>query len=232
MAKVKLSALVDDINGKFNGSSFQNTRYGLQLNKKVNQVKRRTPPQSAVRQIFQNNARAWRSLTDNQRESWRINAPTPALGYNLFQSRNYIRRVEDLPILQSYVVGTPLPPLTPFVNLITPPPTFPVYRLEVGWFLPSGFNAADYSFVIWIVQSASPGAGLNQSAKTGLNQVSNISSGLVIEFDIFNRKQNSSSQNPAKWIAGNQLQAVINVYETSSGLLASKLQSGPLTIPS
>lgn len=75
MALIKLTAFMDNISGKVNGSVFAKNRGGNYVRSKSKPVNPRTNAQMAVRALFGAIASAWRSLTENQRNSWNESAP-------------------------------------------------------------------------------------------------------------------------------------------------------------
>lgn len=68
--KVKLSALLADINGKLNGSVFFRTRAGLIARTKVTPVNPSTISQQGARNRFTTNSQAWKALTQALRDAW------------------------------------------------------------------------------------------------------------------------------------------------------------------
>lgn len=225
MAKIKPSALIDSITGKYNGSSFQYTRYGLQLNNKVNQKKRRSPAQSKIRQGFQNIARAWRKLTDVERESWRNNASSPALGYNLFQQRNFIRAYNGDSLLNSYVVGRALEGLDISFYQIQHLSNPTLVRMQIVFTFSNLDNSGNYSLLISIVQGTSAGAAPQPSNGTSLNWVEDVSFEDDFELLIWNLPYPGSNAYPPPWVEGRQIYANIRIYEKSSGFLSFQFNS-------
>jgi hypothetical protein len=68
--KIKYSALVSDVRGKLNGSVASKNRYGAYLRNKVTPVNRKTTLQQNVRASLSSISKAWRTLTEAQRQSF------------------------------------------------------------------------------------------------------------------------------------------------------------------
>lgn len=70
MALIKLTAIVDNISGKLNGSVFARNKGGHYVRSKSNPTNPRTGIQSSARAAFASIAAAWRGLTGAQRSAW------------------------------------------------------------------------------------------------------------------------------------------------------------------
>lgn len=75
MALIKLTAIVDNISGKLNGTVFARNKGGHYMRSKSKPTNPRTFLQSAQRAIFGAVAQAWRSLSQAQRNAWDAAAP-------------------------------------------------------------------------------------------------------------------------------------------------------------
>lgn len=71
MALIKLTAIVDNISGKLNGTVFSRNKGGHYMRSKSMPSNPRTSFQSAVRARFGAIAQLWGALTEAQREAWR-----------------------------------------------------------------------------------------------------------------------------------------------------------------
>lgn len=110
MALIKLTAIVDAISGKLNGTVFSRNKGGAYVRSRGVAVNPQTTAQSAVRSIFGSLSQAWRDLTDVQRNAWKsITADYPyqnslgdakiLTGKALFQKLNGNRASLGLPLL-------------------------------------------------------------------------------------------------------------------------------------
>lgn len=99
MALIKLTAIVDNISGKLNGTVFARNKGGHYMRSKSNPTNPQTFFQMSNRGAFGAIATAWRNLTQAQRSGWDGAAPdfpyqnrlgdTKILsGFNLFQKLN------------------------------------------------------------------------------------------------------------------------------------------------
>lgn len=70
MALIKLTAIVDNISGKLNGTVFARNKGGHYMRSKSNPINPRTVAQQAVRASFGAIAQLWRGLTNAQRDAW------------------------------------------------------------------------------------------------------------------------------------------------------------------
>lgn len=70
MALIKLTAIVDNISGKLNGTVFANNKGGHYMRSKSKPTNPQTPEQSLRRSIFASIASSWRELNQGQRNAW------------------------------------------------------------------------------------------------------------------------------------------------------------------
>ncbi|HSH66770.1 MAG TPA: HMG-box domain-containing protein [Bacteroidia bacterium] len=70
MALIKMTAIVDSISGKLNGSVFARNKGGAYVRSKSVVSNPNTPLQQAVRSVFSAISQAWRDLTTEERKSW------------------------------------------------------------------------------------------------------------------------------------------------------------------
>lgn len=74
MALIKLTAIVDNISGKLNGTVFSRNKGGHYMRSKSKPTNPRTPAQMAVRASFGAISQLWRGLTEAQRAAWQAAA--------------------------------------------------------------------------------------------------------------------------------------------------------------
>lgn len=74
MALIKLTAIVDNISGKLNGTVFSRNKGGHYMRSKSKPTNPRTAPQMAVRAAFGAISQLWRGLTEAQRAAWQAAA--------------------------------------------------------------------------------------------------------------------------------------------------------------
>ena len=70
MALIKLTAIVDNISGKLNGTVFANNKGGHYMRSKSKPTNPQTAEQSLRRSIFASIASQWRELNQGQRNAW------------------------------------------------------------------------------------------------------------------------------------------------------------------
>lgn len=70
MALIKLTAFLDNVSGKLNGTVFARNKGGAYVRSKSNPTNPQTAKQSAVRSIFSGIQQSWRGLTVEQRAAW------------------------------------------------------------------------------------------------------------------------------------------------------------------
>lgn len=70
MALIKLTAIVDNISGKLNGTVFANNKGGHYMRSKSKPTNPQTPEQSLRRSIFASISSSWRELSQGQRNAW------------------------------------------------------------------------------------------------------------------------------------------------------------------
>lgn len=71
MALIKLTAVVDNISGKLNGSVFARNKGGHYIRSKSNPTNPQTEKQNLVRSLLSGVSTEWRQLTHGQREAWK-----------------------------------------------------------------------------------------------------------------------------------------------------------------
>ena len=74
MALIKLTAVVDNISGKLNGSVFARNKGGHYIRSKSNPTNPQTIRQNMVRSLLAGVSTDWRELTHGQREAWKAAA--------------------------------------------------------------------------------------------------------------------------------------------------------------
>jgi hypothetical protein len=87
MAKVQLTGAVSDIRGKLAGSSFQNTQYGLQLNRINKPVNPLVNSSSQYRQFWRFATKKWRELSNSERNTWLAVYPNNEEAFKAFVTR-------------------------------------------------------------------------------------------------------------------------------------------------
>lgn len=125
MALIKLTAVVDNISGKLNGSVFARNKGGHYIRSKSNPTNPQTEKQNLVRSLLSGVSTEWRQLTNGQREAWKgAGADFPYQnklgdtkiysGFNLFvkHNQNLKNYDEGSPILASPM--PPAPTIPPF----------------------------------------------------------------------------------------------------------------------
>jgi hypothetical protein len=70
MARIKYSALVENITGSIQGTTFQRNAYGYTVKGKPNMVNPNTTRQNARKRTFSAATQAWRDLSDSDRSAW------------------------------------------------------------------------------------------------------------------------------------------------------------------
>lgn len=76
MARIKYTALIEDIRGSIGGTTFQANAYGYTIKRKPNMIRPNTQYQQ-IQQIYLSQAvKAWNELTDAQRIDWNTWAST------------------------------------------------------------------------------------------------------------------------------------------------------------
>ena len=94
MALIKLTAIVDNISGKLNGTVFAKNKGGNYMRSKSKPSNPKTAAQMAVRAQFGAISAAWKNLTENARSAWRESA----------SSFPYINRLGDSKILSGFAL--------------------------------------------------------------------------------------------------------------------------------
>lgn len=94
MALIKLTAIVDNISGKLNGTVFAKNKGGNYMRSKSKPSNPKTSAQMAVRAQFGAISAAWKNLTESARSAWRESA----------SSFPYINRLGDTKILSGFAL--------------------------------------------------------------------------------------------------------------------------------
>lgn len=94
MALIKLTAIVDNISGKLNGTVFAKNKGGNYMRSKSKPSNPKTAAQMAVRAQFGAISAAWKNLTESARSAWRESA----------SSFPYINRLGDTKILSGFAL--------------------------------------------------------------------------------------------------------------------------------
>ena len=76
MAKVAFGGGISNIQGSIGGNCFTRTKGGSAARNKVKPTNPSTPAQLAQRELITRLSKAWRTLTDNQRDAWAAAART------------------------------------------------------------------------------------------------------------------------------------------------------------
>ena len=71
MSKIKFGAFVTDMRGKSGGSVFSKNRSGAYVKNKVTPINQKTAAQQGVRETLGKLAGDWRTLSEDQRSSWK-----------------------------------------------------------------------------------------------------------------------------------------------------------------
>lgn len=155
MALIKLTAIVDNISGKLNGTVFSRNKGGHYMRSKSMPFNPRTSFQNAVRARFGAIAQLWGALTEAQRDAWRAMASefpyrnrlgdTKILsGFALHQKLN-----TNLAIIgQSFVSNPPEPISPPAVISISASASLAEGNFNLTGELAQGVTATPYTAVV------------------------------------------------------------------------------------
>lgn len=127
MALIKLTAVVDNISGKLNGSVFARNKGGHYIRSKSNPTNPQTEKQNLVRSLLSGVSTEWRNLTHEQREAWKgatkdfpyqnkLGDSKIYSGFNLFVKHNQN--------LQNYDPASPT-----LISPMPPAPTIPPFSV-------------------------------------------------------------------------------------------------------
>lgn len=119
MAKVNLAAPVAAITGKLAGSSFQNTQYGLQLNRINKPINPLVNKSSQYRQYWAFATKVWRDLSPTTRSTWLAVYPNNADAFKAFVTR-YVE-ISPFFALSSFEYQPPLISGWNFANVLNSP---------------------------------------------------------------------------------------------------------------
>ncbi len=75
-ARIKYTALVDNIRGSIQGTTFQRNAYGFTIKGKPNMVNPNTSRQRSRKNQFSQATQQWKNLTDGERSAWDTYAAT------------------------------------------------------------------------------------------------------------------------------------------------------------
>lgn len=70
MARIKYSALIENIRGSIAGTTFQSNKYGFTIKAKPRMTKPNSPTQNRQKAYLSTAVKAWRELTQSVRDSW------------------------------------------------------------------------------------------------------------------------------------------------------------------
>ena len=118
MALIKLTAVVDNISGKLNGSVFARNKDGHYIRSKSNPTNPQTEKQNLVRSLLSGVSTEWRNLSQGQREAWKgasqdfpyqnkLGDTKNYSGFNLFVKHNQNLKNYDA---SSPTLASPIPP--------------------------------------------------------------------------------------------------------------------------
>lgn len=144
MARVSFSALVEEIVGKLAGSVFQDSYGGYQIRTRVSPKNPQTYLQQLRRGEFAYIAALWRTLTDEQRQSFTDAAVTPSGAFDLFISCNINVSLIGAPLISNYI-PTSAPDAFPLMVVNLAPPVFRVMANSALQIVPSGTTLLLYA---------------------------------------------------------------------------------------
>lgn len=112
MARIKYTAIVDQIEGSIGGTTFQKNQYGFSVRRKPNMTNPNRTLQERQKPIIANATRAWRGMTSTQRDAWATFAsnnpqaihsdPNVAMsGYAVFVRLNVFRQLSGMSLYTS-----------------------------------------------------------------------------------------------------------------------------------
>ena len=113
MAKIKYTAIVADIRGSVLGTKFSRNHSGPYIQANTGRVNPDTPDQQVARQFFAEVSQSWRDLTENERQTWNVSAPTHSwnhlskTGRHLTGFTYFVRLNRNLLEIGSPVITTP-----------------------------------------------------------------------------------------------------------------------------
>jgi len=119
MARIKFTAIVEDIRGSIGGTTFQKNAYGYSAKRRPNMVKPNSPNQLASQIRFSQAVRAWDALTNEQRANWETYASTypqyskhnldsQLSGYALFVKYNSLYLYQNVGIRATVALTNPV----------------------------------------------------------------------------------------------------------------------------
>lgn len=112
MARIKFTAVVESIRGTIGGTTFQRNAYGYTAKSKPNMLIPWSQKQASQKLAMSTTAKAWRTLTEANRDQWntyaennprpsRLNPDAYLSGYNLFMLYNRYAQLASLSVLAS-----------------------------------------------------------------------------------------------------------------------------------
>lgn len=126
MALIKLTAIVDNISGKLNGTVFAKNKGGNYMRSKSKPSNPKTAAQMAVRAQFGAISSAWKALSEGARSAWRESA----------SNFPYINRLGDTKILSGFALhqklNTNLDLIGESMLTFPPEPRTPINFASIG----------------------------------------------------------------------------------------------------
>lgn len=190
MALIKLTAIVDNISGKLNGTVFSRNKGGHYMRSKSMPSNPKTSFQNAVRARFGAIAQLWGALTEAQRDAWRAMASefpyrnrlgdTKILsGFALHQKLN-----TNLAIIgQSFISNPPEPVSPPAVVSVVASASLSEERFLINAELAQGVLATAYTAVVMATPPLRSGVENFQNQLREITVVDDVSSGFDIMSD-------------------------------------------------
>lgn len=190
MALIKLTAIVDNISGKLNGTVFSRNKGGHYMRSKSMPSNPRTLFQTAVRARFGAIAQLWGALSEAQRNAWRAMAnefpytnrlgDTKILsGFALHQKLN-----TNLAIIgQSFISNPPEPVSPPAVVRVLASASLSEERFLLNAELSQGVASTPYTAVVMATPPLRAGVENFQNQLREIAVVEDISSGFDVMAD-------------------------------------------------
>lgn len=187
MALIKLTAIVDNISGKLNGTVFSKNKGGHYMRSKSKPANPKTSFQNAVRARFGAIAMLWGSLTQAQRNAWnamasefpytnRLGDTKTLSGFALHQKLN-----TNLAIIGQSFVSNPPEPISPpaIVSLVTSV-SVAEGEFSITAELAQGVTAVPYTAVVMATPPLRSGVENFQNQLREIAVVKNINSGVDV----------------------------------------------------
>lgn len=144
MARVSFSSLIEEIVGKLAGSVFQDSYGGYQIRTRVSPKNPQTYLQQLRRGEFAYITGLWRTLTDEQRQSFADAAASPSGAFDLFVSANINVSLIGAPLISTYTTST-APDVFPVSIVELSPPVFTVLAASALNEVPAGQSLLLYA---------------------------------------------------------------------------------------